>query len=287
MHLKPDTRVGFEVFGRWPKGSVFTKTPTEKDVPTQDLVAIMLKGEMVLNTDCHEYLMKAPPGAALFQWDSVSGCDAAPSKLAKLPDWAEPPDMTNPEAQKAKARREAFRHAVMTKSLDTAIDELLHSEDPNARRGAVYLIAATDDLPRLARASMDAKHPDVWDHSVFALRHWLGRRPGQDLKFYNFLVNDRKVMPAHAETIVQLTRSFGDRDIACPDCYEMLIDYLMHDNMAIRGLAHWHLYRLVPEGRAIKFSALDSKEERAQAHKEWKKLIPDGKLPPHPKKAEE
>lgn len=287
LHLKPDARVALETFGRWPKGSVFTKTPTKKDVPTRDMIAIVLQGEMILDSEAHDYRMQAPPGPAFFQWDSELGYDATPRRMSKLPAWAEPIDPNTPEAQKAKARRDRFHQLVMTKSVDAAIDDFLHSDDPNCRRGAIYLIAAMDDLERLGNVVMHTKHQDVWDHGVLALRHWLGRCPGQDLKFYDMLVKKRDCSPAHAETIISLTRSFSDHDLAGPECYEMLIEYLLHDKQAIRGLAHWHLHRLVPEGRKIKYSALDTKEERSEAHKEWKKLIPDGKLPPHPKKSEE
>jgi hypothetical protein len=36
------------------------------------------------------------------------------------------------------------------------------------------------------------------------------------------------------------------------------------DQLAIHGLAHWHLYRLVPAGRKISFDPLASAENRAQ-----------------------
>lgn len=64
-----------------------------------------------------------------------------------------------------------------------------------------------------------------------------------------------------------------------PETYELLIEYLRHPKLGIRGLAHWHLVRLVPEGAGIKYHPLDSEEQREQAYQEWKKLVPSGQLP--------
>jgi hypothetical protein len=57
---------------------------------------------------------------------------------------------------------------------------------------------------------------------------------------------ERKVPAADAENILQLLHSFSDADLAQPETCEVLIDYLAHARLAIRGLAYWHLYRLVP-----------------------------------------
>jgi hypothetical protein len=50
--------------------------------------------------------------------------------------------------------------------------------------------------------------------------------------------------------------------------------------LAIRGLAHWHLYRLVPPGRKIGFDPLAVAAKRAPDVAAWRQLIPTGKLPP-------
>jgi hypothetical protein len=61
--------------------------------------------------------------------------------------------------------------------------------------------------------------------------------------------------------------------------YETLIDYLLHDKLAIRQLAKWHLERLVPAGRDIAYDPAGSGEARHPAYDQWKKLVPNGKLP--------
>src|SRR5262249_48114505 len=90
-----------------------------------------------------------------------------------------------------------------------------------------------------------------------------------------------------AETTVQLLHSFGDDDLDRPETYEMLIDYLDHEKLAVRGLAHWHLIRLVPEGKKFGYNPLDPKKKRDAAVAKWRKLIPHGKMPPKPRKETE
>ncbi len=69
-----------------------------------------------------------------------------------------------------------------------------------------------------------------------------------------------------------------------PETYETLIEYLNHKRLPVRELARWHLYHLAPVGRDIKYDAAAQPEERAKAAREWKDLIPTGKLPPKEKK---
>ena len=79
-------------------------------------------------------------------------------------------------------------------------------------------------------------------------------------------------------TIMNLLHSFSDADLALPETYETLIAYLDNEALAIRGLAYWHLYRLVPVGQKIGYNPLAPKEERKQAINQWQKLIRKGKL---------
>jgi len=85
--------------------------------------------------------------------------------------------------------------------------------------------------------------------------------------------------------VLQLLHSFGEEQLSQPEIYELLIEYLGHEKLAIRGLANWHLVRLVPEGKKIGYDPHATPEERARAQAEWRKLIPPGSLPPKAKAA--
>jgi hypothetical protein len=53
--------------------------------------------------------------------------------------------------------------------------------------------------------------------------------------------------------------------------------------LPLRGLAYWHLYRLVPAGRELGYNPLDEKDKRQAAIAKWQKLVPPGALPAHDK----
>ena len=98
-----------------------------------------------------------------------------------------------------------------------------------------------------------------------------------EAKLYEAILAGKKIKPSHAVTITNLLHSFSDADLDLPETYETLIAYLDNEDLAIRGLAYWHLYRLVPVGQKIGYNPLAPKEERQQAINQWQKLIPKGK----------
>jgi uncharacterized protein (TIGR03000 family) len=278
---EPGARVALEVYGRWPRGVRFTKDPKAEDHPALACLALALHGESIVKEQSGEFLLKAPPGPALLITDGFAGVAPERHHLEQLPAWATG-GTESERAKKIKANLAKFRDLFRKQPIGEVLGQMVNAEDESVRRNAVNLMGALDDLPRLAQALANSKHADVWENGVLALRHWIGRGPGQDLKLYNGMIATGKYTPAQAAIVMNLLHSFGDDDLAQPDTYEVLINYLDNDNLAIRGLAYWHLSRLVPEGKKFGYNPLAPKEERARAVKEWRNLIPEGKMPPKP-----
>jgi len=278
----PGASIALELYGRWARGVPFKRDPGPKDVPNANLVFLVLKGEVALEHDGTLHALTAPPGPAMIAWDNVSGQDDTPDRLEKLPAWARGTDRNSAKNKALQARRDRLRELLLSKGLKPALQEFLDSDDEADRRMAINAMSALDDLQGLARALQQAKHPDVWDNGVIALRRWIGRDPGQDPILYQRLIQVGKFSPVHAETVMQLLHSYGDDDLARPETYQTLLDYLEHDKLAIRGLAYWHLSRLVPAGKKFSYDPLGPKPEREAALRKWRGLIPDGQVPPRP-----
>jgi hypothetical protein len=274
----PESRLGIEMFGRWPAGSTFHKEGGSAVGPALNLICLVFHGEVDIKTDRHQFAMTAPKGPAMLTWDSVTGHDAAPQYLEQLPDWAKQEEIT-PQVREKMARRDELIRLITTKSIPEAIETFLNSDDPEKRRIAVFAMGATDDLRGLGKALAESKHLDIWNNAVIAMRHWLGRGPGQDMKLYNGLIKEGKYKPIDAEAVIQLLHGFTDADLGRPETYEMLIDYLSREKLPLRGLAYWHLYRLVPAGRKLGYNPLDEKDKRQAAIAKWQKLVPRGELP--------
>jgi hypothetical protein len=278
----PGASVTVELYGRWLPGSQFRKDPKPGEGPAVALIVLALKGEVIVKGPKHEFTLKAPPGHALIHGeDLMDPEDIKPEFLKELPAWAKPAQ-DNEEAKMRRAAILKFKKLAQGKSLGDALDEFVKSENKAERRSAVNVMAALDDLPRLGKALQTTKHADVWDNGIIALRAWIGRGPGQDQKLYKALVEQYKYPAKEAGIVLQLLHGFSENDLAQPDTYEILLDYLESDRLSIRGLAIWHLGRLVPAGKKFGFNPTASKEDRERAAKEWRKLIPEGKLPTKP-----
>lgn len=278
--VTPQTRLALVLYGRWLPGVPFRKdAKPEEYKPAQAIIALVMQGEVEIQTPKHRFHMNAPPGPALLEGDHVGRTDPSPRRLEALPDWATEKANTE-DAKKIRAALARFRELAKQKSIPEAIDQMLQSETLAERMVAVGLMGATDDLERLGMALSSAKTPDVWENGIRVIRHWIGREPGQDMKVYQALQEKKKLTPVQAETVLQLLHNFSDDALTRPETYESLLDQMESDQLPIRGLAHWHLYRLVPPGRKIGFDPTASAEQRAKSVAEWRKLIPVGKLPP-------
>lgn len=284
---QPGDQVGVELFGRYPPGAKFTPGPGSKTEPVRQVVLLMLKGKMTMKCSSHLCLMSAPPGPAIQMWDSVHGMDRSPTFLKGLPEWAKP-DSNSDAVKKKLARIEQFRQLVLEeKNVISAVRKILASDDKERRQKAPVIAGAFDALDILAETLEASNDIQVWENAVIALRHWLGRGPRQDQILYQLMIRHpkKKMLPAHAQTLIQLLHGFDEETQNNPILYDGLIHLLTHDRLGIRGLAAWHLHHLAiaPD---IPFNPLADAKEQEKIQQAWRKLIPDGKLPPEPKTEE-
>lgn len=270
--LEPGTRIGLETYSRYAPG-----TPLQGKVeePGQEFVLLILKGRAFLKGERKAFGMQAPPGQALLQWDSLFD-EAQVHRLEKLPPGAAPPT----PLQKLFYARVALSAQKLRSGERTAtLKKLLHDKNWADRLVGVTLAGALEDLPTLVAALEDEHQPDVRDHAVLVLRHWLGRGPQDLRRLYEALVGSGKYSRAQALTLLQLLLGFPAPDLARPATYQVLLTYLDHSKVGIRELARWHLVRLAPQGRDIAYDAAAPDDRREEALRRWRKLIPEGKLP--------
>ena len=276
----PGASVSIEVYGRWPKGVPFSRTPKPGEGPAHAIAFIVLKGTVYLNTPTQAFVMEAPPGRALLMGNGLGTIDPTPQHLDKLPAWAT--DELTEYGKQVAARLQRFRTSPRPRGSAPPSTRSQPRMMLIERRAAVLFMAALDDLPRLRTTLLNTTHADVWDAGVVALRNWIGRGPGQDQRLYQNLIEVCKVPPHEAEIALNLLHSYGDEDLARPETYQFLIGLLNSNRPLLRGLAYWHLSRLVPEGKTIGYDLLSEPEARAKAVARWRELVPPGELPKKP-----
>lgn len=274
------TEVALEQYGRWSRGSRFSKRPRPDEVPTLALAIYVTKGRADLRIGDEQFLMNA---SSTFYWNNIGGGDRLPHKAEKLPSWTEDKALTA-EGKQLQATLQKLEKQLADKPVERVLLDNLDAKDPAARELAVYSLGAINDVPHLVDSLAAGKQANVREAAISALRHWIGQGPGQDMRLYRFLVDQKMYSTNQAEIILQLLHSFEDSARERAETYETLIEYLRHENTAIRELSRWHLYRWVIAGRDIAYDALGSNTDLEKAYKAWKVLIPDGKLPPTGKK---
>ncbi|HUR53950.1 MAG TPA: hypothetical protein VMZ71_07455 [Gemmataceae bacterium] len=278
----PGTRVALELCGRWPSGTRF-KIPEAKEAkptaaPNASLILLVLSGEARADVGGVTLGLKAPPGPAMLEWDSVSGARPQPQKLDALPPWADPAAGLSDSGKATAAAVEKFR-ALRALDAANAIDTFLASADAVEQRIGLVTLGAYDDLDRLGQVLAAAKTLEQWDFGVTVVRHWLGRCPNQERKLFEALTAGKGMTPAQAKTVMQLLFGFAAEDLTQPETFEVLVEYLQHDTAAVRNLAAWHLHRLVPQGKSIPFSPTGDKAAIDKTYQAWKKLLPGGQVP--------
>jgi hypothetical protein len=276
--LEPGALAGAELYARHPPG-----LPTLRDgkveEPTVNVVLRVVKGQAFVDMDGVGHRLQAPPGPAQVVWHSV---DRRPEiqRLEKVPPSLLPQDDKERAVFGAVA---AASRSLTERPLGAALEGLVKSDKKVDRLVGVTWMGALDQLPQLLDALADARHADVRDQAILVLRQWVGRNAGQVGKLYQALKEHLHNSDVTARTVVQLLFGFNDEERAQPATYELLIGDLMHKQLPVRELAHWHLVRLAPTGRDIPYDAAGSEAQRRRAAEQWQALIPEGRLPPRPK----
>jgi hypothetical protein len=256
--------------------------------PHTELHCCLLKGhaQIKVGTEKHDLHM---PGPCLFSWDNEGkGAQGPISMMEILPIW----NKTIARSKKADEMKLAVDDlgkllAEEKSAVAVTIMELLNSQFPRHRMLGVWCLGALDDLPHLLNALDDQEemHSEIRRTAIHALRQWLGRGPQQDNLLYNptkasGALIDRKYTAEEADTVMLLLHDITPEQENSPEMYDLLIRSLKHTKLPIRELAISRLWVLVPAGRSIPFNPAGDSDQRLAAYEQWKKLIPDGKLPP-------
>jgi hypothetical protein len=260
------------------------------------LSLLALKGPSQLRIGGQEFALQGPPGPAEFVWSRGTG-PQGPRPVQEVPPWwtrtlpatALWQQLPPPEQENLKKSYESMNVALgeLSKTLTgktpllVVLSEAMQSAQPKSRELAVLSLGAIDALPELLDALANEKFSDVRESAVAVLRHWLGRREGQEKKLREALLAKRYTT-SQADIVLQLLHTFSPDDLSKKQTYEVLIEYLRHDNPAVRQLATWHLFRLVPEGRKIAYDPGAGVAQRKAGYEQWRKLLADGKIPPKP-----
>ena len=289
----PDSTVGVELISNYP-AELKVRDGEEPEVAVFLYVA---RGPAELKAGYATYGdLKAPPGRCLVFWNNKrKGLEGPAFEQAPVRAWDPnlPPPKTDEVKNLLTAQEELAGLLVKPgEKLDLKLMEFADDRRPERRRLGVRCLGAIDAIPALLDALGDERveRADVRQEALFTLRNWLCRGAEQAPRLYDRktetgYLRDKKIPKDACETILDLLYGIPTEARRQPETYDALIAYLRHERLEIRELAIRHLAFLVPEGaRKIPYNPAGDTEQRDAAFAAWKKLIPNGKLPPPPPK---
>jgi hypothetical protein len=285
-----DTDVLIDRFGRYDPDEPFNDNPKDANRagPTSEVFLVVMHGSASARIGDVTYGLTAPPGPALMGWNSRNG-PRGPIRMDKVPEQlgANPPVPKGAEDVRSDMRRAAgvLNTNITGSGVDAGLKKSLASADPAVRKLAVRSYAALDMVPQLVNLLEDKERPDVRQATIESLRHWTASSRDNDYTLLAAL--QEHYSKVEAERIVARLHFFSGTALRQPETYGTLIDELQSKRLAIRELAAWHLYQVVPEARkTIPFDAARL-DLLGQVDAQWRALARSwqGGIPPGVAKA--
>jgi hypothetical protein len=276
----PDARseAVLELSSFYAMGVPFSKEPGGKG-PSSRLL-LFVKGQVDLAARGQQWQL---PDASLMEWRDEQPVPMGPRKMPALPEW-----WTDKLELGKDVRRDGVFLALtdfaerlgkgksedVADDLRTQVRESREADRWGNRTLGVLCLGALDALPLVVEAVEDPNNPEVRGAAIHALRHWVGRHADHDAALFTRLQTECRHPRERAEIIMQLLHTYSREAIERGEAQEQLLQYLEHDNLAVRVLAYWHLQFLSPEGVKLGYDPAGEAEQRKAVVEKWRNLRP-------------
>jgi hypothetical protein len=127
----------------------------------------------------------------------------------------------------------------------------------------------------------DSGNAEVRQAAGLALEAFVARRPEFDAQVFEQLQAKLNFSERQADETMTLLHGFDEAARNNSATYDLLFVLLRSDSIGQRELASWRLGQIDPDGALrARYHAGDPEPQRERAIGEWRKRIPEGKLPP-------
>jgi hypothetical protein len=258
--------------------------------PSTQVTMVVLKGEASFQRE-HPHVLKVivdPPGSdqaaaepTTATWDNRNRQLTKGTLSAEASkEWDRNLPQTEIAKEFATASRQLESH-LDDKSPDTVLRDGANDASPASRILSIFCLGSIDDLPVLLDILADCKESQVEKcvAAYLTLHCWLGQSAQNDRQLFDTLLK-RDVNEDDAVTVLRLLHGISDERRRDPATWQWLIGLLTAPNTTVAYLAYHHLYQAVPQGRDIAYDPHADAKQKKLAAEAWRKIIPDGKLPP-------
>ncbi|QDU40097.1 hypothetical protein Mal4_44510 [Maioricimonas rarisocia] len=256
--LEPGTLVGLEVTRRQPSGRPVAWTPEPVDG------GLFVISGAVRVTDAAGNETTVRPELGWWPWPGSLPV-TEPQPLRAIPEW-----LTD-ASESATERRLGMlfeREFILEQPVAQFLPTVVKDPRPYIAELAVKALAVTDGYRALIRA-LQSDHEESRLAAIVALREWLP----QDPRNGELLVAElnRTFRNADVTAVEQLLWGYSAEDARDPAISRQLVAWLSHDDIAIRELAFYQIYRLT--GRRYDYRAFAPPVQRQAAAARWEEHL--------------
>jgi hypothetical protein len=244
--------------------------------PTLYVGVIGLEGQALLQVRYNRIPLISP---AIFHWDNIHGPDQDAEAKAQAPPWWS--NKTLPRGPMQAAVDGLTKRLLVRQedgSLEISLAEMINDREPSSRILAVRCLGAMNDWPDLLDALGNEQFADVRIVALGELRHLLGLSPKNDEALAGAL-RQKNFSEPQAKAMLQLVHGFAPELWAKPATRSALVEYLLHEKLAIRQAAYLLLNALVRDGQKIAYDPAGSVAQRQRGYQAWRDLIEAGNRP--------
>jgi hypothetical protein len=231
--LEPGTLVGVEVLLRQPTGM-----PPEPVEPAVDGGIFLVAGSAAVKSGDGERIVLSADNGFL-RWPAVDVV-WQPEPLLSLPQWLTPDGSPLPPVRQTYAKLYE-RMFPLDQPVSVSIPAIVKDGRPKISQLAVETLGLTQNVPQLLLA-LQAGHDESRQAAIVGLREWLPR--SLDNPDNAAILRDRiehYFQDDEVEPLNELLWGYSPQDFRNADVSARLIDWLSHDNVAIRELAIYQI----------------------------------------------
>ncbi|MFG0332724.1 MAG: HEAT repeat domain-containing protein, partial [Maioricimonas sp. JB049] len=256
--LEPGTLVGLEVTRRQPSGRPVAWTPE----PVDGGLFVFSGAVRVRDAEGNETTVR--PELGWWPWPGSLPV-TEPQPLRAIPEW-----LTD-ASESATERRLGMlfeREFILEQPVAQFLPTVVKDTRPYIAELAVKALAVTDDYRALIRA-LQSDHEESRLAAIVALREWLP----QDPRNGELLVAElhRTFRDADVTAVERLLWGYSAEDARDPAISRQLVAWLSHEDIAIRELAFYQIYRLT--GRRYDYRSFAPPIQRQAAAARWEEHL--------------
>jgi hypothetical protein len=245
----------------------------------------VIAGKVTAQVDARKFELVAPPGLAGLLWENKKSGLVALEYMSLPAAWAKQP-VRAPSRDRQIEIETALRNlqsriSSPNKPVELAVGELAEAGSRMGRELALLSSSALGSWVPVLDALENVQDQDLRQSAIVALQSLIARKPEFDALVGEQLQGKLGYSDRQTDDAMLLLHGYSEAAKKDPATYDALFVLLRNERVGLRELAASRLVQLDPElANRARFNAGDEEPQRERVIGEWRKRIPEGKLPP-------